>query len=108
MALKETIDRLIRQAKASGQVARTRLPKGLTVAVRMAGDNLVDLQLSRADVYPSAREWKTVLAQWPGLVVTVIEPRQVLHQGVYYLRGRVKQMPVFSEAWDELHKTRPV
>jgi hypothetical protein len=93
MALRDTIGRLITQATSSGQAARTRLPKGLTVAIKVEADNLVDVQLSRADVYPSLREWKTVLAQWPGQCAVIQEPKLLLHKNVYYIKGRVRIMP---------------
>ena len=87
MALKQTLDKLVRQSQKSGQPARVRLEKGLIIAVRAQG-SCIDLQLARADVYPSTQEWKTVIQQWPGQA-TVTKPPRGLKGDLYYLKGQI-------------------
>ena len=88
--LRETLSGMIMAARSDKtKVTRVRLAKGLTVAMLMGIDDVLALQLSRADVYPSMREWKTVLDMMPHN--TVIElPREMIANHTYYLRGKVK------------------
>jgi hypothetical protein len=87
MGLRETLDNMLREAKRTGQPARRRLAKGLMLAVKLNGER-VNVQLSRADVFPSTHEWKTIIQQWPGLVTVSKAPKSIKGD-LYYLKGQV-------------------
>lgn len=87
MALRQTLRNMLKRAQCSGQPARVRLAKGLTVAIKADGDT-VAVQLSRADIFPALSEWKTVIQQLPQCVVTK-EPKAI-RGDVYYLKGQVR------------------
>ncbi len=90
--LRDSLRCMVDQSARTGEPMRVRLPRGLTVAVVVEND-VVSLQLSRADVYPSALEWKTVINHWPGQVVVVKEPKQVQQGKVFFLLGRLRLVP---------------
>lgn len=89
MGLKQTLGAMLSQAKRTGETVRVRLAKGLTVSIRINGD-LVDLQLSRATVYPATQEWKTIIAQWPVQCVVTKPPKTLKDTTIYYLQGQVR------------------
>lgn len=89
MTLKQTIDNMLREARSTRLPARRRLAKGLAVAVRVEG-RVIDVQLSRADVYPSMLEWKTVIQQWPGQATVVKPPKAIIRNNEYYLKGQIR------------------
>ncbi|GEM_PF-5927876 len=91
MTLKQTLDNMLREAERTRQPARRRLAKGLVVALRVQG-RVIDVQLSRADVYPSINEWKTVIQQWPGQAFVVSSPKAIIGNHEYYLKGQVRTM----------------
>lgn len=90
MALRDTLKNMVQQAQRTGQPSRVRLAKGLTISIKAENNGQVSVQLSRADVYPSAHEWRTVLQQWPGQVTVVKPPREILGERVFYLKGRLQ------------------
>lgn len=93
MALKDDLRSLLKAAEADpGQPKRRRLAKGLVVAIRSDGE-LIDLQLSRSKVYPSAGEWKTVLSCWPEQASVAKEPKQIERSGTFYLLGKLRRTP---------------
>jgi hypothetical protein len=96
MALKQTIRTMISNAQRTGQPVRTHLAKGLTIALKITGD-LADVQLSRAKIYPSTIEWKTVISQWPGQCVVVKEPKSLKDTTTYYLKGQLRMVPELIE-----------
>jgi hypothetical protein len=96
MTLKQTLGGLIKYARANKEPARVRLPKGLTISVKV-DDDLVGVQLARADVYPSTNEWKTVINQWPGQCVVVKAPKAIKDTQLYYLQGQVK---IVQQMWE--------
>lgn len=55
-----------------GGVVRKRFTKGLHIAL-MVTEKSVQISLSRDKVYPSEREWQTVLAHFP-YIVPKVEP----------------------------------
>jgi hypothetical protein len=57
--------------------------------MKMSADDVLAVQLSRADVYPSMREWKTVIDMMPHNTV-IEQPRSMIADRVYYLKGKVK------------------
>lgn len=92
MTLKQTLDGLVKHARKTGEPARVRLPKGLTVSVKVEPDGVIALQLSRSDVFPALMEWKTVIQQWPDQC-NVIKPPKPLRdtkQSLFYLQGKIK------------------
>lgn len=94
MTLRDTLRGLLKQAEAKpGEPARVKLAHGLTVSVRVNDKEIVSLQLSRADVFPSTREWKTVIEQWPGQCAVIREPRTIIVKSVYYLIGNLRTAP---------------
>jgi hypothetical protein len=93
MPLKDDLRVLLRAADATpGQPKYHRLSKGLTVAIKANGD-LIDLQLARNNVYPSAGEWKTVLNCWPEQASVEKEPKQIEKNGTFYLLGKLRRTP---------------
>lgn len=95
MTLKETLRALIRQAEANpGEPFRVHLAHKLTVAVKSEGEDVIALQLSRADVYPSTIEWRTVVQQWPGQCTVIKAPKTLIAKSIYYLQGKIKMAPV--------------
>jgi hypothetical protein len=94
MTLRDTLRGLIRQAESKpGEPFRVRLAHKLTVAVKSEGDDVIALQLSRADVYPSTIEWRTVVQQWPGQCTVIKLPRTLIANSMYYLQGKIKMAP---------------
>lgn len=93
MPLKDELRTLLKAADSEpGKPKYCRLAKGLMVAVRSNGD-LIDLQLSRSKVYPSAGEWKTVLNCWPEQASVAKEPKQIEKNGTFYLLGKLWRTP---------------
>ena len=88
--LRDTLLGMIKATRADmTKATRVRLVKGLTVAMKAGADETLAIQLSRADVYPSLQEWKTVMSSLPQH--TVIElPRPLIAEHVYYLKGKIK------------------
>jgi hypothetical protein len=90
--LRETLARLVDAAKAAqGEPVRKRLPKGLSVALKFDGDVLA-VQLSRADVYPSNMEWRTVINLLPRNTLAS-GPKAIIQKSTYYLKGNVRLAP---------------
>ena len=87
--LKATLARLVSSARVNkDKPVRTRLAKGLSVALKFEGEVLA-VQLARANVYPSTLEWKTVLNSLPRN--TVAEgPKPLTAGSVFYLKGKVR------------------
>ncbi len=84
--LAKTLDQLVRRAEAHpGLPVRQPLGKGLRVDV-MVKDGETYLQISRDNVWPSAREWSTVTRDFPTLVPNVITKR-IFDGGRYYLKA---------------------
>jgi len=98
MALKQTLDHMIFQAQRKApEPVRVNLSKGLTISIRFAGDLLFDVQLSRAKVFPSTREWLTVLDQWPGRCRVTKQPKSMKDSKLYHLQGQVQVIQVFVD-----------
>jgi hypothetical protein len=100
MALKNTLQNMIEHVtrQRGGEPVRVHLSKGLTISLRVGErEGLYDLQLTRADVYPSTREWKAVIDAWPGQAVEVCPPRGLLGGHQYHLRGQVRVYPRLME-----------
>ena len=94
MTLKDTLGGMVRQANAKqGEVARVRLLHGLTISVKLESEDVISLQLSRANVYPSTQEWKTVIQQWPGQCAVIKGPKPLVEKAVYYLQGKIMMSP---------------
>jgi hypothetical protein len=84
--LAKTLDQFVRRAEAHpGLPVRQPLGKGLRVDVMVqAGET--HLQISRDNVWPSAKEWSTVTRDFPTLVPNVIAKR-IFDGGRYYLKA---------------------
>jgi len=87
-ALRDTLVGMIKRARIEPDPVRTRLAKGLTIAIKFEGDALA-VQLSRADVFPSVREWKTVIDMMPQHTIFEL-PKSFISKNVYYLQGKIK------------------
>lgn len=69
-----------------GTMFKYELARGLSLHVAVE-DHMVKLLLSRAAVYPSDAELKTVLKYWPWPVKDVT-PERLEHNNRYYLRSK--------------------
>ena len=89
MPLKDTLASMVRFAQTSKTPTRVRLLHGLAIAIKVSGD-VVILQLSRHDVYPSLLEWQKLIDAMPGQCTVVEQPRQVKNETAFYLKGKIK------------------
>lgn len=103
--LAKTIDQLVRDAAAHpGQPRRQPLTRGLRVDV-MVRDGETHLQISRANTWPSPREWNIVTRDWPQPVPNILAKR-IFDQGRYYLKAKwhtieAEQLGLASGEYDD-------
>ena len=92
MPLREILRALIISAEAAqGRVVASKLPKGLGIRL-MLKDDLMQVQLHRDKVSPSAQEWKTVMQCWPEPLHVEQEPKPLTPQGErHFLRGALRR-----------------
>lgn len=93
MALRETLGNMLARSARSGKPERQTLFKGLRVELWNYGeeDGRIALQISREKVYPSGREWLSVLRYFP-VDVNSSEPKQVTANGRFYLKGMLRRV----------------
>ena len=85
--LAKTLDQLVRSAEAQpGRAMRQPLNRGLRVDVMMK-DGETHLQISRANIWPSTKEWNTVTRDFPSPVPNIL-PRRICAEGRYYLKAK--------------------
>lgn len=79
---------MIHQAtKTAGLAVRRSLGGGLRIDV-IIDEGQARVQISRALVYPSDREWETVLRAWP-YQVPQVQPRRFSYLGRYYMAAEL-------------------
>lgn len=92
MALKEMLAQKLELSKKTGEPQSTgKLRHGLEIKVWDFQDGRIGLQLIRDKVYPSGKEWFTVLRHFP-VEVNSDEPKQILHEGRFYLKGTLRRV----------------
>lgn len=85
--LAHTLDQLVKQAEAHpGEAKRQPLARGLRVDV-MVQEGQTFLQISRANVWPSPKEWGIVARDFPSPVPNILARRIQGTDGRYYLKA---------------------
>ena len=82
-------DLLNQVEKAPGQPKRASLHGGLRIDAIRGIDNIMRLQISRKKVYPSPKEWETVLKHLPAGLAGRQDPERFEVQGYFYLRSEI-------------------
>ena len=85
--LTKILEQMIQSFKETGAVQRRKLKSGLHITL-IGYTTKYTLILWRDKVFPSEKEWETVLRFWPYQIESV-KPQQAIKNDVHTLRGEI-------------------